>query len=133
MIKLSKLADYGTLILAEMAITPSALQSAADLAERTHLPPTTVSKLLKLMAAQEIVVSKLGKQGGYRLKELPEKIPLLKIIEALEGPFGMTECSNHLHPCEIESLCHVKPHWQKINRVIMNALKNLSLADLGSK
>jgi len=130
MIKLSKLADYGTLILAEMANAPQNMQSAADLAEKTRIPQTTVRKLLKLLAAHEIVVSKLGKQGGYRLKESPENIPLLNIIEALDGPLGMTECSNHLHQCEIEGSCQIKPHWQKINRVIFNALKNLSLADL---
>ena len=48
MLRMSRLTDYGTVILACMAGDPNALYSASDVATRVSLSPPTVSKILKL-------------------------------------------------------------------------------------
>ncbi len=65
MLRISRLTDYATVILASLA--GGALASAADIAERTHIGLPTVSKLLKELQHAGLVRSVRGAHGGYQL------------------------------------------------------------------
>ena len=47
MLRISKLTDYGTVVLACLAASPAQRLTATEVAERTRLGLPTVSKLLK--------------------------------------------------------------------------------------
>jgi len=130
MLRLSKLTDYATVVLAHMAAAPAALHSAAEVAAGTHLAPTTVSKLLKALTRAGLVNSFRGVQGGYVLARPPERISAADIISALEGPVAITECSSNHSLCGYEDICRTGHAWQRINRAIHRALGEISLADL---
>lgn len=129
-LRMSKLTDYGTVVLAELARAESRVVSAADVAGATGLAVPTVSKLLKMLARAGLVTSIRGPHGGYRLTREPERITAAAVIDALEGPVSITECSSHGTQCEIESVCRVGTAWQRINLAIRSALDEISLADL---
>ena len=129
MLRMSKLTDYATVLLAHMAYERH-ISSAGELAEATQLAGPTVSKLLKTLARAGLVDSVRGPQGGYALARLPEQISAADIIDALEGPVAITECSAGAGHCELESVCHVGSAWQRINRGIRTALGEVSLLDL---
>lgn len=130
MLRLSKLTDYGTVVLAHMARHPEAMHTATEVAEHTHLAAPTVSKLLKLFAKGGLVRSYRGAHGGYTLARTPEKISAVQIIDAVEGPVAITECSMHNGQCVIEPTCAVGHNWQRISQSIREALKTVSLAEL---
>ena len=67
MLRIGKLTDYATVILATMAADRSRLQNAGSLAEQTHIAPPTVSKLLKQLQRSGLVNSTRGTHGGYQL------------------------------------------------------------------
>ena len=52
------------------------------------------------------------------------------MVEALEGPLGMTECSIHAGMCGIEHSCGVRANWRRINDVVADALRAVSLAQM---
>ena len=52
------------------------------------------------------------------------------IIDALDGPVSITECSASDSHCNIEEACSVGNAWQRINIAIRNALQDVSLVDL---
>jgi FeS assembly SUF system regulator len=130
MLRLSKLTDYGTVVLAHMALRPDTVHTANDLAERTHLAQPTVSKLLKLFAKGGLVSSFRGAHGGYRLARKPEAITAVQIIDAVEGPVAITECSAHDGLCTLEPVCAIGHNWQRISLAIRDALKTVTLAQL---
>ncbi len=130
MLKMSKLTDYGTLVLAQMASEAEDLRSAGQLADATHIARPTVSKLLKSLTRAGLVVSERGARGGYALARAPDKISAAEIIDALEGPVAITECSSVDGACELEQYCRVGRAWQRINRSIRRSLQQVSLADL---
>ncbi len=72
-----------------------------------------------------------GADGGYRLAGPPESVSAATILDVLEGPVAITECSTDDSHCEHESRCQVGGAWQKINRAIRAALMEITLADLG--
>ena len=131
MFRISRLTDYGTMILVYLANQDDRLCSANEVAANTHVATPTVQKLLKVLARTGLVASVRGTDGGYRLARTPEAISAAQILDALEGPVAITECSTEESHCELESLCQVGSAWQKINKAIRSALTDISLADLG--
>ena len=129
MLKMSKLTDYGTLVLAQLA-KESKLSSSHKVARATHLGKPTVSKLLKALTHAGLVVSERGAQGGYALARPAIEISAAEIIDALEGPVAITECSSIKGHCDLQSNCQVATAWQKINFGIRRALSEVSLVDL---
>lgn len=130
MLRISRLTDYGTVVLAHLARDDAALASAAEVASATGIALPTVSKLLKSLAKAEIVTSTRGPHGGYQLARDAHSISAADVIDALDGPVSITECSAHDSQCDFESHCHVGNAWQRINVAIRRALDEISLADL---
>jgi FeS assembly SUF system regulator len=130
MLRISKLTDYGTVVLAHLANPETNLASAADVATATGVALPTVSKLLKALTRADLVKSTRGSQGGYQLARRATEISAAEIIDALEGPVSITECSSSDSHCNFESVCSVGGAWQRINVAIRQTLKNISLADL---
>ena len=130
MLRISKLTDYGTVLLAHLATHQASVLSAADIAAATGIALPTASKLLKSLARAGLVSSTRGANGGYRLSRPPQDITAAAVIDALEGPVSITECSATDGDCEHESVCSVGNAWQRINVAIRRALEDVTLNDL---
>ncbi len=130
MLRISRLTDYGTVVLAHLARDDADLISAAEVANATGIALPTVSKLLKSLAKADLVNSTRGSHGGYQLARDAREISAADVIDALEGPVSITECSAIDSHCDFEDSCNVGGAWQRINVAIRRALDGVSLADL---
>lgn len=130
MLRISKLTDYGTVILACLAGQPGRPMAAAEVAELTRIALPTVSKLLKTLQRSGLVTSTRGSLGGYQLALPAADITAARILDALEGPFAITECSGEHSNCGLESKCRVGHVWQRVNSAIRRALAEVTLAQL---
>jgi FeS assembly SUF system regulator len=131
MLRISKLTDYGIVLLARVAAAPRDAQlSARELAERAALPLPAASKMLKQLTAAGLLESLRGAKGGYRLVRPPEAITVAEIVDALEGPIALMDCNAGPGHCEQESRCTVREPWHRINRAVNDALARVTLADL---
>lgn len=130
MLRISKLTDYGTVILALLASQPDRQLAAAEVAERTRIALPTVSKVLKTLQRSGLVMSTRGSHGGYQLAKPASEITAVHVLDALEGPFAITECSGEHSSCGLESDCRVGHVWQRVNSAIRRALADVTLAQL---
>jgi len=130
MLRVSRLTDYATVVMTCIAAHPHDVLSTGQIADETRLELPTVSKLLKALGHATLVESFRGVNGGYRLARSASEISLAEIVEALEGPIGMTECSLAEGHCDRESQCGVRGSWQQVNSVLDTALRAVSLADM---
>ena len=130
MLRISRLTDYATVLLASLASEPQRVQTAASLAEQTRIAAPTVSKLLKQLQRAGLVTSTRGLHGGYQLARPAAEISAAGILDALEGPVALTDCSAGHGQCEIEQNCRVGRVWQRLNLAIRRALYDVSLAQL---
>lgn len=138
MLRMSRMTDYGTVVLACLANTPmpgradgeQAMLTATEVAEATSLNEPTVKKILKTLTKAGLVESFRGAQGGYALLQDASEISAARILDALEGPVALTECSAPQNSCQIQSCCTVGRSWQLINQQIRTSLENISLAQL---
>lgn len=130
MLRLSKLADYSTVIMTYMAREPDAIHSAAQMAEALGIAMPTASKILKMLARRGLVLSLRGAKGGYLLARPPEQISIAEVIDAMEGPLGITECSIVAGLCAREEQCSIRGHWRHLNQVVRHSLDQVTLADM---
>jgi FeS assembly SUF system regulator len=130
MLRMGKLTDYATVVLASLAQEPALTLAAAELAQRTRLSRPTVSKVLKGLQRAGMVISSRGSQGGYRLARAPEQITAAQILDVFEGPIAITECSGASSQCVIERQCRVGGAWQRVNAAIRRALEEVTLRQL---
>lgn len=129
MLKLSKLADYATVLMTAIARGPARVQTGQELAQRTRIPLPTVAKLLQLLTRAALLESLRGAHGGYRLARPAGQITIADIIGALEGPIALTACSSG-NDCSIERGCATRANWRLINTAIRQALEAVTLAQM---
>lgn len=156
MIRFSKMADYGVLLLGHMARQGDAsvddipgspghagtgstganghdeLTSASELADSLHMSRSVVSNLLKAFREAGLLESKRGLHGGYRLTRSPAGISLLEVLRAIDGPVQLTDCAvvDLATACEFEDVCSSKSPLLAVNQRIVEMLESMSLADL---
>jgi FeS assembly SUF system regulator len=133
MLRISKLTDYGTMVLACLAAQPGGRHAATAVAERTRLGLPTVSKLLKCFHRAGLVTSVRGARGGYQLARPASGISAAEIIDAIEGPVAITECSSDHSACDLANICSTGSAWQSVNLAIRRSLDELSLAQLSGQ
>lgn len=123
--------DYAVMLASHLAAAEGP-HAARDLAVQTQIPEPTASKVLKKLARAGVVVSQRGAKGGYALARPPQRIGIHEVIEALEGPIAVTECSDETteSACEYETNCGVRANWQRINLAVQSALSEITLADM---
>jgi FeS assembly SUF system regulator len=141
MFRLSKITDYGIMILAHLANSAERERSAApydqaesqtarEVATAVDLPQPVVGKILKSLARQGMLESHRGAKGGYSLVRRPEELTVAEMISVLDGPLALTQCAVGPEVCELELHCATRNPWQVINQVVINALSTVTLADV---
>ena len=133
MLRLNKLSDYALVVMQYVASHPTAsLHTTRELAKATHLPATTVVKLLRLLLDGNLLISQRGMNGGHALARPSSQISIAEIVGAIEGPVGFTECYISPGSCDLEGRCRIQVNTRIISQMIQQTLSAISLADLAT-
>ncbi len=130
MLRLNKLSDYALVVMQYVASHPlESLHTTRELAKATHLPATTVVKILKLLLDSDLLISQRGINGGYALARPSSQISIAEIVEAIEGVMGFTECHTSPGHCDLEGRCRIQVNASIISQMIRQTFSAISLAD----
>jgi FeS assembly SUF system regulator len=133
--RLTHLADYAVVMMTAAASRDAGDRlSAAELAAETGVPLPTAQKLMGKLAAAGLLTSARGAGGGFSLARPGREISLADVIEAVEGPIAMTQCtgSEEASDCALDAHCKVKPHMNVVSNAVRGALGAVSLQSLAS-
>lgn len=132
MIRIRWETDYGLILLGHLVqhARDGGVKTAREVAEWSGLPLPMVSKILKTLAREGILVSHRGVKGGYSLSHPPEQTSLVDVIQALEGPIGITECASHPGICEKEHGCALRANWVRISGAFRETLSKITLSEM---
>lgn len=120
-------------------LTPSGVLSAAALAEFHGVSASYLLKHLQALAGAELLDSVPGPKGGYRLARPADKITLLDVVLAVEGPAPAFRCGEirQRGPSPVaahffKAPCAVNAAMLKAESAYRTELKKVTLADLTS-
>lgn len=132
MLRITKRAEYGIIALKHMMNQPKGkVTRAKEIAQVYNIPSEIMAKILQLLARHGMVCSIQGAKGGYILARDGDKISLSDIIDTLEGPFGIVECTaNDECNCMQLPYCNIRAPFRVIQKQFKLLLSGISLADL---
>ncbi len=138
MLTLTRKTDYALIALSHLAWNPGRVVSAREIASKYKVPLALLMNLLKQCAAQGLVESVRGARGGYRLGKPAEKIALVELVEAIEGPLRLSSCRpgtggngrQDASPCQVGTCCPVRVAINKVHMRLQGLLADMTLADV---
>src|ERR1039457_7198248 len=105
------------------------------LSKEETIPIKFLELILLDLKGHDLLVSKKGPRGGYRLSRPPSTVTLGSLIRILEGPLAPLPCASEtaFRPCEecedVES-CGTRIIMRQVRDAIANVLDRTTLADL---
>ncbi len=131
MLRLGRLPDYG-LVIATVFVDAESLLTTKDITQRSKIPLATVRKLLKYLVDAGLIKSFRGNKGGYTLARPAAEISVADIIQAIDGPIALTDCSgiNPENQCSLEASCPLAHKWCEINKEIVAKLQSVSIKEI---
>ena len=138
MLKFSKKADYGLLALQHIAtvqygdISQARVVKTKEIAEEYHIPVELLAKVLQTLAKHGVIESHNGPKGGYLLAREAGKITIGQVLEAIEGPLGITDCYHDKEgsSCLQMDYCNIRTPVLKIQDSIHQLLNSMTIEDI---
>ncbi len=94
------------------------------LAKKSKVPAPYLAKIMKKLAANEIIDSRRGPNGGFRYKWDAEPLTLYTIAACLEDPIVTDSCFLHDSACSKTKTCSFHQQWSGVRRQILSFLSS---------
>lgn len=101
-----------------------------EIATSMDIPPGSLKQILADLVAHGVLTSTAGPRGGYRLRQPPEEVTLLRIIEAAEGHLVLDKCVLRGGPCDWTEACPIHDTWSNAQEAFADSVAGANLADL---
>jgi Rrf2 family protein len=134
MLHITRKGDYairGMVYLADRPVGTVCL--LAEIAADVNASKALLAKIFQQFAKLGLVCSSRGAGGGFTLGRPTEKISLLEIIEAVEGPILLNRCLLAEGTCSRDTFCTVHPVWVDVQEKIRSLLGNVTLKQLAGE
>jgi Rrf2 family protein len=102
----------------------------SEIATAVDVPQTFLAKIFQQFSKIGLVRSYRGTGGGFMLGRAPEKITLLEVVEAVEGPIIPNRCVISEGECDRSASCHVHPVWIEVQAQVRATLARVTLKEL---
>ncbi|MCP9455529.1 MAG: Rrf2 family transcriptional regulator [Nitrospira sp.] len=138
MLKLSKKADYALMALQHIAsvqfgeVSRGRVVNTKEIAEEYNIPLELLAKVLQTLSKSGMIESHNGPKGGYLLARSAKQITIAQILESIEGPLSLTDCSHEKtgETCMQREHCNIRTPLLKIQDSIYQLLNSLTLQDM---
>ncbi len=121
--------DFALRMLMYLAATGGRATSA-QVAQLYGVSANHMAKVVNQLARLGYLRSIRGIGGGIELARQPEQIRLGEVMEALEGNMHLLECVDTENVCVIQSFCKLKGVLAEAERVQLDYLNGVTLADV---
>ena len=132
--EITQQADYAVRAVLDLTLQTTRDRVASEgIARRQNIPPAFLTKILTRLAAEGIVVTQRGVNGGTRLARSPEAITLLDVVEAIDGPITLNRCARHPGECSRDQTCVVHPIWLELCNEFRARLQSYTFAAIAAR
>lgn len=108
---ISRKTDYALRMLSMLAEGEDSLLSVRTAAETVDVPYSFARSIQHGLVQAGIIESLRGVRGGMRLKVDPKDVTIRQIVEAVQGPLVMNDCTAEDGICPRMDECCYHPLW----------------------
>lgn len=129
--QITRQADYAlraVLYLARLA--PAQKASTGDIAEEQKIPPSFLAKIISQLSIAGLIHTARGARGGVSLSKPASDISILDVIEAIDGPITINECTTNPNSCPLTPECSLHQLWCNTRSELIKKLEETSFAQV---
>jgi Rrf2 family protein len=131
-VQITRQADYAVRAALYLARLPAGSRApTAQIARDQGIPPTFLAKIISQLSVAGIVHATRGARGGVSLARPPAEVSLLEIVEAIDGPVALNECTLNPAACPMSNDCPIRPVWCDARTELVQRLSAARLGGLG--
>ena len=103
-----------------------------QIAAEIDTPEAFTAKILQTLVRQGVILSSKGPGGGFYIEPDAEPIPVIKIIDALDGKHAFERCGLGLKECSEDHPCPIHNEFKTYSQRLKNLLMTKSVQDLAT-
>lgn len=104
-----------------------------DVAGRQNISKKYLEQIVSLLMNHGLLKATRGFSGGYQLAEEPSRITAAEVVRATENSLSALACINDEDACDRRDRCSSLSLWIGLEKVIIDYLQGITLADLAAK
>jgi Rrf2 family protein len=127
--QITRQADYALRAMLYLANhDPEKNAATSEIARIQHIPSSFLAKIISQLSIAGLIKTSRGAKGGVAMARTPEKISLLEVVEAIDGPIALNECTGAVSACPFGDECPLRPLWCETQAELVNKLKATNFA-----
>lgn len=132
--QITRQADYALRAMLYLAqLDPSQRAATSQIAEVQHIPPSFLAKIISQLSIAGLIHTSRGARGGVSLARPPEEVSILEVVEAIDGPISLNECTHSVTSCPFGDTCPLRPLWCETQAELVNRLRSTTFAQFASQ
>jgi Rrf2 family protein len=130
-VQITRQADYAVRAVLYLAqLEPGVRASTSQIATEQSIPITFLAKIISQLAASGVVRTTRGSRGGVTLAKPMNEISLLEVVEAIDGPVSLNECTTDTSRCVMGDNCTVRSVWCDARNSLVAQLATTKFSNL---
>lgn len=130
MLNITNQSDYGILFISYL-LKKDNYVPLSELIKETKLPPRFLARIAAQLVKKNIVKSREGKVGGYKLSKKVATMSLYDYLKIFEGDLTLAKCQETSYDCPWEQMCRHKSFLRhKLNGLLTKELKKQRLVNI---
>lgn len=109
------------------------LTSRQEIAENANIPDKFLAKIAQDLARKKIISIKQGAKGGYQLRQNPEEISMLRVVEVIIGEISLNDCTTSPEICPASIDCSANMVWNKARDLVRQTLRDATFDKLAKQ
>jgi Rrf2 family protein len=127
--QITRQADYALRAMIYLTqIEPNQRAATSQIAEEQHIPPSFLAKIISQLSIAGLIHTSRGARGGVSLAHSPEEISILEVVEAIDGPIALNECTQDPSACPFGEDCPLRSLWCETQDKLVERLRTTSFA-----
>jgi len=127
----SRGADYAIRAMLDLASQPEDQRTVTEqIAERQDIPVAFLSKVVAQLTQSGLLRTYRGATGGVFLGRAADDINLRQVLEAVQGPIVLNQCTGPYDGCPKAATCPVCRVFVEAQESLQDTLERASLAEL---
>ena len=127
--QITRQADYALRAMLYLArLEPNQRAATRQIAEIQKIPPSFLAKIISQLSIAGLIHTSRGARGGVMLSRLPANINLLEVVEAIDGPIMLNECTLSPEACEFSGECPLHDIWCETQKELVGKLRATNFA-----
>ena len=127
--QITRQADYALRAMVYLAqLEPTKRAATSQIAEEQRIPPSFLAKIISQLSIAGLIHTSRGARGGVTLAREPKAISLLEVVEAIDGPILLNECTEDSTNCPFGEDCEIRSLWCDAQDELVTRLRSTNFA-----